>query len=202
MPDAVAQMSRARPGVALELQQLEPEPALRGIRVGDLDVAVVYRFDADPARDERFAWTHLLDDPYAIALPAGHRLASRPLVALADLAAERWVSPPRDEPYTEVLRRLCREHGGFEPEVAYETADIAMAQPLVASGLVVALLPALGLVPRHAGVVVRAVDAPFPARSVWAVTRAGGSGVASAALVGALRESAPRGGLAGAESGG
>ena len=192
MPDAVARMSRLRPGVALELHQLEPEPALRGVRVGDLDVAVVYRFDSEPSSGERMAWTHLLDDPYAIALPAGHHLATRPRVALADLAAERWVSPPRDEAYTRVLRALCREHGGFEPDVAYETADIAMAQPLVASGLVVALLPALGLAPRHAGVVVRPVDAPAPARSVWAVTPARHHGRASAAMVEALLAAAPR----------
>lgn len=193
MPHAVAAVSRSRPGVTLELQQLEPEPALRAVRVGDLDVAVIYRFATEAAPDERLAWTHLLDDPYAIALPAGHRLAGTRRIALADLADERWVSPPRDEPYTRLLRALCREHGGFDPDVAYETTDIAMAQPLVASGLAVALMPALGLVPRHAGVVVRPVEAPAPARSVWAVSRARDSGRASAAMIEALLAAAPRG---------
>ncbi len=103
---------------------------MRALSVGDLDVAVVYRFGLDRLAQERLAWTHLLDDPYAIALPEAHRLASRERIALADLAAERWLSPPRDEPYTRVLMSLCREHGGYEPEIAYETTDIAMAQPL------------------------------------------------------------------------
>ncbi len=72
-----------------QLQQVEPEPALRALRVGDLDVTVVYRFGFDRGEDERLEWTHLLDDPYALALPAGHRLASRDRIPLADLAQER-----------------------------------------------------------------------------------------------------------------
>jgi DNA-binding transcriptional LysR family regulator len=185
MPQAVAEISRSRPGVQLELSQLEPEPALRGIRIGDLDVAVVYRF-TDPGDDDRLAWTHLLDDPYAIALPAAHPLETREEVALEDLARERWVSPPRDQPYTQLLMSLCREHGGFEPDVAYESGDIAMAQPLVAAGLAVALLPALGLVPRHAGVIVRPVVGTPPARSVWVVTRARERAQAAETMVEAL----------------
>lgn len=200
MPDAVADLSRSRPNVALELQQVEPRPALRALRVGDLDVAVVYRFSFERLAEERLEWTHLLDDPYALALPARHRLAARDRIALADLAQERWVSPPRDEPYTKVLVSLCREHGGYEPDIGYETADIAMAQPLVASGLAVALMPALGLVPRHAGVTVRAVDADAPARSVWAVRRAGDSTRAAEAMIEALRRAAARCGLRAAPS--
>ena len=193
VPTAVAAFSRSHPGVALELQQVEPEPALRAVRAGDLDVAVVYRFSppADADRDDgRLAWAHLLDDPYAVALPTGHRLAPRDRVRMGELAAERWVAPPRTDPYTAVLVELCREHGGFEPDIAYETGDIAMAQPLVAAGLAVALLPALGLIPTHAGVVARPLDATPPARSLWAVTRAGRRAMAAAAMTDALRRAA------------
>ncbi|MDP8909623.1 MAG: LysR family transcriptional regulator [Chloroflexota bacterium] len=169
MPAAVATFSRSHPRVQLELQQLEPESALHALTLGDLDLAVTYRLDALPPATDRLAWTHLLDDPFAVALPAGHPLALEEGVSLAALAAERWVSPPADHPYTRLLFRACHEHGGFAPNVAYETADIAMAQPLVAAGLAVALLPALGLVPTHAGVVVRPLPSTPPPRSVWAV---------------------------------
>ena len=106
-------------------------------RVGDLDLGIVYRFSSSDDEDDGLEWIHLLDDPYAIALPADHRLAAQRQVALTQLAGERWVSPPLDHPYAQVLRRLCHEHGGFEPKVGYETGDIAMAQPLVAAGLAV-----------------------------------------------------------------
>lgn len=167
LPGAVAAFSRAHPAVALELHQLEPAPAIRGIRAGELDLAVVYGFG--PPGDSALEWSHLLDDPYAIALPSRHPLAARQQVSLAELAGERWTSPPADHAYSQILRDLCRELGGFEPDVAYETGDIAMAQPIVAAGLAVALLPALGLVPVHAGVTVKRLQSTPPARSVWTV---------------------------------
>lgn len=193
LPGAVADFSRSHPGVALELHQLEPAPALRGLRAGELDLAVVYGFEAPD--DEVVERTHLLDDPYAVALPSRHRLAGRQRVALADLAGERWVSPPADHEYTRVLRRLCRTYGDFEPDVAYETGDIAMAQPIVAAGLAVALLPALGLVPTHAGVTVRRLPSTPPARSVWTVRPRGRRAPVAAAMNDALARAARRPGL-------
>ncbi len=190
LPAAVAAFSRAHPAVALELRQLEPAPAIRGVRAGELDVAVVYGFE--PPGDGALEQTHLLDDPYAIALPAGHPLAARPEIALADLAGERWVSPPADHAYAQVLRRLCRTYGDFEPDVAYETGDIAMAQPIVAAGLAVALLPELGLVPTHAGVAVRRLASAPPARSVWTVQPASRRAPIAAAMNEALVAAARR----------
>lgn len=185
LPGAVAAFSRARPGVQLELRQLEPEPALRGLRSGELDLAVVYRH-APPDDEPGIEAIHLLDDPYAVALPAGHRLARRKRVRIGELANERWVSPPATDPYARVLRDLCLREGGFEPDVVYETADIAMAQPLVAAGLTVAMLPALGLVPRQAGVAVRPLLETTAARSVWVMRRPGRRAPAAAAMVDAL----------------
>jgi DNA-binding transcriptional LysR family regulator len=189
LPSAVAAFSRRYPRVQLELRQLEPQPAVRGVRTGELDLAVVYRFD-DADADGLLRWTRLLDDPYAVALPADHPLAERERVALGELAAQRWVSPPSDDLYAQVLRRLCRELGDFEPDVAFETQDIAMAQPLVAAGLAVALLPALGLLPTHARVVVRPLSSTPPARSIWAVRPANRPAPAVAAMLDAVTEAA------------
>lgn len=194
LPAAVAAFSRSHPAVTLELHQLEPEPATRGVRAGELDLAVVYGFTAPD--ESALRCTRLLDDPYAVALPGGHRLAARQEISLTELGAERWVSPPGDHAYTQVLRDLCREHGGFEPDVAYETGDIAMAQPIVAAGLAVALLPALGLVPTHAGVAVRRLNPTLPARSVWTVQPLNRRAPVAAAMNEALARAAQQAGLA------
>lgn len=186
MPTAVAAFSEQRPAVQLELRQLEPDPALQALRAGELDLAVVYRYP-DPAGAGRTEeWAKLLDDRYAVALPERHRLAAAEVVELADLAQERWVSPPPGEPYADVLRRLCERHGGFSPKIGFQTTDIAMAQPLVAAGIAVSLLPALGLVPLHAGVTVRPLASVPPARSVWAVRPSRRLSSLSDAMVAAL----------------
>lgn len=185
VPRAVSAFSRARPGVQLELEQLEPEVALPRVQAGDLDLAVTYEHgELDPG--DGLTWTHLLDDRFSLALPADHRLARKETVELADLANERWICPPPDNAYTRLLLRICREHGGFEPDVRYETQAVAMAQPLVAAGLAIAMLPALALMPTQAGVTVVRLGATVPARTVWAVQLEGRRTPAAAAMIDAL----------------
>ena len=185
VPHAVSAFSQARPGVQLELEQLEPELALPRIQAGDLDLAVTYRHEEVDA-GERLTWTHLLDDHFSLALPAGHRLARERTVALQDLADDLWICPPAGNPYTRLLFRICREHGGFEPDVRYETQAVAMVQPLVAAGLAVAMLPSLALAPIQAGVTVIPLAAAVPARTVWAVQLEGRRTPAAAAMIEAL----------------
>lgn len=188
MPAAVAVFSRTHGQVKLDLHQHEPDPALRRVRARELDLAVVYGFGA-PDGEEAQTWTHLLDDPYVAALPLGDPLASRDQVTLAELAGRRWVCPPPDHDYARVLRRLSAEHG-FEPDVAFETGDIAMAQPLVAAGLAVAVVPALSLRPLHQGVAVCPLPSTPLARSVWAVHQTDRLAPAAPAMVEALVEAA------------
>ncbi len=53
LPAAVARFERAHPGVELEIEQLEEPAALRKLRSGDLDVAVVWRIPASRASAPR-----------------------------------------------------------------------------------------------------------------------------------------------------
>jgi DNA-binding transcriptional LysR family regulator len=185
MPAAVAAFSRAHPQVKLDLRQHEPDPALRGVRAREIDLAVVYGFDGPPGGGD-LTWRHLFDDPYVAALPAGDPLAARDDVTLAELADHRWVCPPPDHEHARVLRGLSAQHGDFEPDVAFETGDIAMVQPLVASGLAVSVVPALALHPLHAGVVLRPLRSLPLARSVWAVHPADRPAPAARGMVEAL----------------
>jgi DNA-binding transcriptional LysR family regulator len=187
VPGAVSAFSRARPHVALELEQLEPEVALPRVQAGDLDLAVTYQFDELDAGDH-LTWTHLLDDHFSLALPADHRLAHEETVELEDLANERWICPPPDNAYARLLFRICREHGGFEPEVRYETQAVAMAQPLVAAGLAIAMLPTLALIPTQVGVTVIQLASTVPARTVWAVQLDGRRTPAAAGMIEALEK--------------
>ena len=184
VPHAVAAYSRLHPHVQLELRQLEPEPAFRALRAAELDLAVVYAYE--PA-DDGFERVMLFHDPFAVVVPAGHRLARRRSIPLVELAAERWVSPPPDTAHMRMLLQLCREQG-FEPDVAFETVDFAMAQPLVAAGLAVAVLPQLATRPVQEGVIVLSLDGEPPSRAVEIAAPAGRRLPAAAAMVDAIRE--------------
>jgi DNA-binding transcriptional LysR family regulator len=172
LPAAVADFAAAHPGVELELEQLDPPAARHGLRAGELDLAVIFRFEpGDPADapEARVNSTYLAHDPYALAVPAASAMARKGRLRVADLAGANWCCAPLGSPATVILQQFCREHGGFEPRLEYPTDDVAMAQPLIAAGLAVALLPALNLAQPHPGVTVRELpDAP-PGRDLWCV---------------------------------
>lgn len=172
LPRAVADFADAHPGVHLELEQRDPPAALRQLRAGELDLAVIFRFEpGDPADDPeaRLSSTYLAHDPYALALPATSTLARKRRLTVADLADTNWCSAPLGSPATAILQQFCREHGHFEPRLAYPTDDVAMAQPLIAAGLAVALLPSLNLAPTHPGVTIRTLPHTPPGRDLWCV---------------------------------
>ena len=105
------------------------------------------------------------------ALPAHHRLASRPALTLAELGEEQWVQTSHSSPCARHVVRSCLS-AGFEPNVSFESDDYETVQGLVAAGVGVALIPGLALTRVHPGVVVRELAPRSPARSVVAATMA------------------------------
>jgi DNA-binding transcriptional LysR family regulator len=195
LPTAVAEFARAHPRVDLELEQLDPPAALRLLRAGELDLAVIYRFEPeDPADDPeaRLSSTYLAHDPYALAVPAESPLARKGRLRVADLAEASWCSAPVGSPATVILQQFCREHGGFEARLEYPIDDVAMAQPLIAAGLAVSLLPSLNLALPHPGVTVRKLPHAPPGRDVWCVRPARQRLPAATAMISALSRATAR----------
>jgi DNA-binding transcriptional LysR family regulator len=189
VPQALAAFETAHPEVTIQLEQLEPEPALRRLRAGDLDVAVVWEVPDDPESREEpgLERAFLADDPYRIVLPAGHRLARRRRVSFSDLAGERFIAPPVEVApgYRAMLDRLGGE-GGFTPEIGYLVRDVTVGRAIVAEGLCVAFITDLVVEEPRPDVVVRALHDVDLARSVYATWLRGRRVPAIPAMVRAL----------------
>src|SRR5450631_1935477 len=94
LPPAMAALRREQPGVLVQASVDEAEGAFARLRSGRADLAVVVEpFGAGRAPHDGLVRVHLLDDPYRLLLPRGHRLARRRPVDLAELAGDDWVSP-------------------------------------------------------------------------------------------------------------
>jgi molybdate transport repressor ModE-like protein len=165
-PRAVAAFHERHPHVELTMQEAEPSEAAEHLRSGDADLALVYDHLAVPVLAPDLELLHLLDDPYEAILPAGHPLAKRRQVALADLAGDPWVASSDLGGCRRIMEMLCRE-AGFEPRVAFEVDETTAVQALVAANVGVTLLPRLALSAVHPGVVARKL-AETPQRRVWA----------------------------------
>src|SRR3954466_2378944 len=87
VPRAVAAFHERHPSVELSMVEAEPEEACARMKGGEIDLALVYDVAAIPGMLEpEFELTHLLDDRYDAILPAGHALAKRHRLRLADLS--------------------------------------------------------------------------------------------------------------------
>ncbi len=171
VPSAAAILREGHPGVDIRLIDAEPPEALRMLRTGYVDAAVVFRYcqggDAavppgpgDAGSRDRL----LLDEPVHLITPA--RDPPGPCEPdLARYAGCRWIAGcERCRGY--LLTRCSL--AGFTPAIACTTDDYVAVQALVAAGLGVATLPGLALrAARHPGI--RAVELPGTRRHVFAI---------------------------------
>ena len=194
VPAAAARLEAEHPGMDLTLAEAEPPEALRMLRAGYVDVALVFRHTQDglaaaPPSDieDGTRAKLLLDDPiYLVTQACANSSAADPRSdgqrsdgqsppgklshpAEPDLAAfadRRWIAGcERCRTY---LLWQC-EAAGFTPKIAFTTDDFVAVQALVAAGLGVTTLPGLALrAARHPGI--RAVPLPGAHRQVLAVT--------------------------------
>ncbi|WP_433256757.1 LysR family transcriptional regulator [Streptosporangium sp. CA-135522] len=172
LPAALARFTAEHPDVELTVLEREPEDSLPMVREGQADIALAYHFDKPlpirPGERSRLTWTPLMDDPMSIVMPAGHPLAGRSSVDLAEVATERWVLGCLKT--GDFLQRYA-ELAGFELRVSAATTDYFFAQTMVAAGVGIALIPQVALQP-SAELAVLPVEPPRPARYIgMAVTR-------------------------------
>ncbi len=127
------------PDIAVELVEDKTIRLLPRLLSGRLDLAIV-RPPAHP--DPRLALLPLLHETPVVAVPAGHRLARRRRIAIADLAAEPVIVPDRrSRPHSHDLTMTLFERAGLRPTIAQVAEEKQTILGLVAAGLGVAIVP-------------------------------------------------------------
>jgi DNA-binding transcriptional LysR family regulator len=149
VPLAVERFATSFPGLELGLTEAEPPEALRMLRAGEVDLAMVFTHEPEGfAGADGLRTAALFDEPLFLVLPPASRPKRRP--RLADHADAAWIAGCE----------RCRAHllqqcaaAGFEPRVEFSTDDYVAVQSLVAAGIGVSTLPALALAAhQHPGV--------------------------------------------------
>jgi len=195
VPAALSRLAAGHPGIDLLLSEAEPPEAMRMLRAGQVDVALVSRHTQNgtpvgpPAAAEGARTRLILDEQVHLVTRPRHRgaqAASQPGASqpcgtqpggqptadeagLPDLAAHAhspWIAGC--EHCRGHLIWLC-QHAGFSPKIAFTTDDHVAAQALVAAGLGVTIMPGLAIsAARHPGI--HSQPLPGAWRQVLAVT--------------------------------
>src|SRR3954454_21515146 len=182
---AVASLADRHAGLGVGLVDTHPPEAIDLLRTGQIEVALIFRYDDTEPEPSGVRLHHLLDDPLYLLT----RNAAGTLDALHDAT---WIAGC--ERCRSHLLSVC-ENAGFEPRIGYSSDDMVLMQALVAAGLGVTTMPGLALRAHRAEGIV-ATELPAR-RQVYAATYGEPPDPpATAALLGALVEAAgqPAGG--------
>src|SRR5919198_4031267 len=160
VPPAVARFRERHPQVELTVLDDHRQGLLPRLAGWQLDLALIYDHEALPDAGVRLERTHLLDDPFDLVVPRGHRLARRRSpVPLGELADQPWIGGTADGAYGRIVLHGCRA-AGFQPRVVFGSDDYHAVQAFVAVGLGVAMLPRLALAHPRPGVARVALTEP------------------------------------------
>lgn len=154
LPRILLRYGQIAPNVGLKLNEMYTEPQFAALLSGEIDAGFVR---AEPAhvQDARNLRLSVIDrEPLLLAMQAGHRLAGRSSLCLAEVAGDAFVCQPRALAAT-LYDRLAAlaQHAGFQPEIVQHAQQINGLLALVAAGLGLALVPASLRAIRLAGVV-------------------------------------------------
>jgi len=159
VPDALAALAQRHPGLEVTLTDTHPPEALGLLRTGQVEVALIFRYDETEPEPEGVRLHHLLDDPVYL-------LSTRQKRGLASLRDATWIAGC--DRCASHLLSLCAEEG-FEPRIGYRSDDMVVMQALVAAGLGVTTIPGLALRAHRAEGIV-AKELPGSRRHVYAAT--------------------------------
>lgn len=179
VPQAASLLAERHPGVRLSLTEAEPPEAIRMLRAGYVDVAVIFQYDTE--EDDGIHSVSLMDESSYLIVPTKTPEPKTP--------EPNPPGPPeetnRTEDRTKILAEYadadwiagcdrCRGHlldmcatAGFNPRISFTTDDFVAVQALVAAGLGVTTLPGLTLTAAH-NPGVRAIRLPTSTRYILA----------------------------------
>ena len=134
--DVIAGFHREHPLIQLQASESESIDLLQELESGRCDVAYMRLNRADP---NRFDLLTVMEDRFAVVLPAGHPLSSRPQIDPAELREEAFLQLNEKTRLFGVVRQLCAR-AGFEPRVLFTGDHIDNILDLVARGMGISIL--------------------------------------------------------------
>ena len=170
LPDAIPRIEAAHPGVELYLREDRTESLVTQLQAGELDLLLL----ALPLHRSGIEELALYDEPFVLAMPEHHRLATAARCEVADLDGERLVLLEEGHCLRDQALAVC-DLAGRDGLVEVQGTSLPTVVQMVGSGLGVTLLPA-GAVDRDVlpgqRVVLRELGPNPPTRTVGLAWRA------------------------------
>lgn len=142
LPRALAEFNRQYSGIELELHEAGAARLISLLEEGSVQLAVVSL--ALVAQQPKLQHVELFTEELVLAVAQQHPLAQTGVVAVNDLADEKFILFPAGYELRALTLQLC-QLGGFDPRVVIDGAEMDSVLRFAAAGLGIALVPRLAL---------------------------------------------------------
>ncbi len=168
LPDLVRNAIAEVPQMPLMLQENFTARLLDMLRSGELDCAIL----AEPFPDTNLALAPLYDEPFLVAVPRSHPLASHELINAEELKKETMLLLGTGHCFRDHVLEVCPEFARFSSNAegirkSFEGSSLETIKYMVAAGMGVTVVPQLS-VPRepHPHIAYIPFEDPVPTRRV------------------------------------
>jgi LysR family hydrogen peroxide-inducible transcriptional activator len=173
LPDLVKNAIEQVPQMPLMLQENFTVKLLEMLRSGELDCAIL----AEPFPDTGLAVAPLYDEPFMVAVPRTHPLASRERISSEELKRETMLLLGTGHCFRDHVLEVCPEFARFSSQAegirkSFEGSSLETIKHMVASGMGLTVVPQLSVPTEpQAHVVYVPFAPPVPTRRVVLVWR-------------------------------
>jgi len=169
LPHVVGPLRKSVPRLKLMLYEHQTEPLPEKLRNGELDLGII----AFPMPTEGLETAGLYEEPFTLAVPAGHPLADRERVKLDDIRDETLLLLEDGHCLREHALEVC-SRVRLHQHQDYRATSLETLRQMVAAGHGVTLLPELAAatpVGTARGLRIKPFAKPAPTRAIGAVWR-------------------------------
>jgi LysR family hydrogen peroxide-inducible transcriptional activator len=169
LPNVAARLRKQLPRLELMLYEYQTDPMLEKLHSGEIDVGIL----ALPVQMDGLASYELYKEPFTVALPAGHRLATRQNIKVEDLNHETLLLLEDGHCLREQALDICSGSDVHEKQ-DFRATSLETLRQMVAAGVGITLLPELagrGAYGNARGVAIKPFAKPVPTRTIGAVWR-------------------------------
>lgn len=129
LPTAINALVRDRPQVQVQVIDGRYADLLHGLRHGEIDLLIGALRDPVPIDD--VVQERLFDAPLAVVARAGHPLAGRAGLSIAEIMAYPWVAPPRDTPAGSHLNQMIQSQNLPVTPVRIVSSSLVLVRELL-----------------------------------------------------------------------
>ena len=169
LPHVVPQLRERFPQLELLLVEEKSDVLLARLREGKLDASLL----ALPLHDEQLHVEFLFEEPFVLAAPRQHPLASQSSLTMAQLSDETLLLLEDGHCLRDQALDVCRLTGAQE-RTGFRATSLETLRQMVAAGVGVTLLPALSVhasIAQPANIQLVPFRAPAPRRQIALVWR-------------------------------